>query len=600
MSFINIIFFSKKLSKLDLERKVREDETTMSEWQNWPWPIFHCRLEEDFLRPFLKAIEEKNLIERIWQKDWTLWGHSPEEISNRLGWLEAPQLMLASVSEIEQFASSLKERGFRQTLLLGMGGSSLAPEVLNQIFPSNPEYLHLEILDSTVPEAIRRKEARFSPHQTLYIISSKSGTTTETLCLFHYFFARAKAFLGQEKAPSHFIAITDPSTPLASRAASLGFRKIWTGNPEVGGRFSALTSFGLVPAALKGIDLSALLYSARKMQLCCQNQKVEENPGALLAAFLAAVEAQGRDKILIWIEPELMALGDWLEQLVAESTGKKKKGLLPVTGQEELLRLASLEDVAFIGLGTSKAFFDSFLESLEKEPVPFLCLSFEPQRDIGALFFLWEWAISLAASFWQINPFDQPDVEKTKNFTREILQELKDKGEFPPLNAAMISENDLTLSFSSAFNFDSLAEGLIDFLKSARKAGYLCLQAFFPPEGEMKLILDGIIKKLISGLRRPVTLGWGPRYLHSTGQFHKGGRDDGFFWQLIAEDEMELIIPEGPGQEEGWLTFSSLKEAQARADYQALASLGKKIIQLHLGRDYLAALEKIEKIIASL
>ena len=587
-------------SQLDLGRKIREDETTMSEWQNWPWPLVHWRLEEDFLGPFLKAIEEKNIIERIWHKDWTLWGSSSEEISHWLGWLEAPQAMLASVSEIEQFASSLKERGFRQALLLGMGGSSLASEVLNQIFPSNPEYLYLEILDSTVPEAIRRKEARFPPDRTIYIISSKSGTTTETLCLFHYFFARARASLGQERAPSHFIAITDPSTPLATRAASLGFRKIWPGNPEVGGRFSALTHFGLVPAALRGINLSALLHSARKMQLCCQNLKVEENPGALLAAFLAALEAQGRDKMLIWIEPELMALGDWLEQLVAESTGKKKKGLLPVTGQEELLSLASLEDVAFIGVGTSEAFFDSFIQNLEKEPAPFLCLTFEPQRDIGALFFLWEWAISLAASFWQLNPFDQPDVEKTKIFTREILQELKDKGKFPPLSAARVSENDLTLSFSSAFNFDSLTKGLIDFLKSARKAGYLCLQAFLPSEGEIKLILDRIIKKLISGLRRPVTLGWGPRYLHSTGQFHKGGRDDGFFWQLIAEDEMDLIIPEGPGQEEGWLTFSSLKEAQARADYQALASLGKKIIQLRLGRDCLAALQRIEKIIDSL
>lgn len=583
-----------------MERKVREDETTMSEWQNWPWPIAHWRLKEDLLRPFLKAMEEKNLIERIWQKDWTLWSHSPEEISHCLGWLEAPRVMLASISEIVQFASSLKESGFRQALLLGMGGSSLAAEVLNQIFPSNPEFLHLEILDSTVPEAISRKESRFFPDRTIYIVSSKSGTTTETLCLFHYFFARARASLGQERAASHFMAITDPSTPLASRASSLGFRKIWTGIPEVGGRFSALTSFGLVPAALKGINLQALLHSARKMELCCQNHKVEENPGALIAAFLAAVEAQGRDKMLIWVEPELLALGDWLEQLIAESTGKRKKGLLPVIGQEELLGLASLEDVAFIGLGTGQAFFDSFLQSLEKKPVPYLCLIFEPQQDIGALFFLWEWAISLAASFWQINPFDQPDVEKTKIFTREILQELRNKGELPPLSLTRVSENDLTLYFSSVFHFNSLAEGLINFLESARKAGYLCLQVFLPREQEIKLILDRIIRKLISRVCRPVTLGWGPRYLHSTGQFHKGGRDDGFFWQLIAEDNMDLSIPEGPGQEEGWLTFSSLKEAQARADFQALNSLGKKIIQLRLGRNYLPSLQRIEEIMDAL
>lgn len=569
----------------------------MRKGSEFPFPILKVLVREGLMEPFLEDIKKKNLIARIWQKDFTIWGQSPEEIVNRLGWLEASLEMLSQVPEIKHFASSLRESGFGHALLLGMGGSSLAPEVLNQIFPANLDSLKLEILDSPVPKAIISKDSLCPPHKTIYIVSSKSGTTTETISLFSYFFARALETLGAKRASTHFVAITDPSTPLASQASSLRFRKVWLANPMVGGRFSALTVFGLLPAALKGVDILSLLESAKGMMASCQKEKVEENPGAIVAAFLAAVEAQGRNKLLFLIEPEFDGLGDWLEQLVAESTGKQKKGLLPVIGQQELLDLISLEDVAFIGLGSSRSSFNSFLEFLNQHETPSLLLAFEPRKEIGAFFFLWEWAISIASSFWQINPFDQPDVEKTKVFTREILKDLKAKGDFPPLGAK-ISDDGLTLYSSNKYN--SIVDGINDFLKASPKASYLSLQAFLAPEKEIKLILDRIIKKLIRGLRRPVTLGWGPRFLHSTGQFHKGGADNGLFWQLIAEDEQDLIIPESPGEKKGWLSFGSLKEAQARADYLALSSLGKKIIHLNLGRDYLASLEKIEKIIDSL
>lgn len=579
-----------------MRRKLLEDERIMRKWPDFPFPILKVLVGEGLMEPFLEDIKQKNLIARIWQKDSTLWKQPQEEILNRLGWLEVPLEMLPRVPEIKNFAFSLKESGFNHALLLGMGGSSLTPEVLNQIFPSNSNSLKLEILDSSVPEAIIFKDSLCPPHETIYIVSSKSGTTTETVCLFSYFFARALKTMGKERAPAHFMAITDPSTPLASKACSLKLRKIWLANPAVGGRFSALTLFGLLPAALKGIDILSLLESAKGMMAYCQNEKVEENPGAIVAAFLAAVEAQGRNKLLFWIEPELDSLGDWLEQLVAESTGKQKKGLLPVVGQQELLHLLSLEDVAFIGMGSSRSSFNSLLETLSQHETPSLLLAFEPRKEIGAFFFLWEWAISLASSFWLINPFDQPDVEKTKVFTREILKNLKAKGDFPPLGAKISADG---LILYSSNEYSSVVEGISEFLKAAQKASYLSLQAFLAPSQEIKLTLRRIVMKLIRGLRRPITLGWGPRYLHSTGQFHKGGSENGLFWQLIAEDDQDLIIPESPGEKKGWLSFGSLKEAQARADYLALSSLGKRIIHLNLGRDYLASLEKIEKIIDS-
>ncbi|MCX7972909.1 MAG: hypothetical protein N3B16_00205 [Candidatus Aminicenantes bacterium] len=565
--------------------------------KKYPSPILAFFGPEEFLQSYLEYIERENLIERLWRQDWTLWSQSPEGITNRLGWLEAPQKLVIHLPSINQFVSNFKTTKLSKALLVGMGGSSLAPKVLNNFFPSKPDYFSLEILDSTVPKEIILKEISCPPAKTIYLVSSKSGTTTETNCLFHYFFTRVLTELGEKEAPSHFMAITYPSTPLVTKAQTLGFAKIWLAEPNVGGRFSALTVFGLVPAALKGIDISELIESAQKMIIDCQKEKASQNPGAMLAAFLASVEALGRNKLLLYLEPSLEGLGEWIEQLVAESTGKLKKGLLPVIGQEELLPLINLTDAAFIALGTSESSFTQLMEILKETKTPSLWIVFNPQKDIGALFFLWEWAVALAASFFRLNPFDQPDVEKTKTITREILDELKKKGSLAPLKN-QLPWNGLTLFTSEAYT--SLADGLIDFLHQAKKADYLSLQVFLAADKETKSFFHLVVKELINKLRRPITLGWGPSYLHSTGQFHKGGRNKGFFLQFLATDENDLIIPENPGDKEGWLTFGVLKEVQARADYLALSSLGKKIIQLNLGRDSLESLKKLNKLINSL
>lgn len=564
--------------------------------KKYPFPIVAIQGHLDAFESFLNTIEKENLIERIWKKDWTLWGQSPEGLIDRLGWLEAPLKISSLLPEIRLFVDNLKKAGLEKALIIGMGGSSLAPEVFSHLFPSRRGYLSLDILDSTIPQEILKKENSSPFSQTIYIISSKSGETTETNCLFAYFFTRALAELGEKKAPTHFVVITDPSSPLEIKASSLGVSQIWLADRHVGGRFSALTVFGLVPAALKGIDLASLLDSAQRMMADCQKERAVHNVGAILAAFLASCEAQGRNKLLFYLEPGLESLGEWIEQLVAESTGKLGKGFLPVLGHQELLSLVELEDVAFITLTTSEHEVASLVDLLAEKETPSIHLVFQPQKDIGGFFFLWEWAIALTSFFLKINPFDQPDVEKTKSFTQKILKEVKEKGFLPPL-AKEIYWKGLTLF--SPQTYPTLIDGLKDFFHQARKANYLSFQAFLD-RGETKTILQQIIKELIHKLQRPVTLGWGPRYLHSTGQYHKGGGPDGFFLQLIATETKDLLIPENPGEKEGWLTFGILKEAQARADYLALSSLGKKIIQLHLGADYLGALNEIKEIIVNL
>lgn len=564
--------------------------------KNFPFPIMTIQGHLGPFESFLNSIEKENLINRIWEKDWTLWGQSPEGLIDRLGWLEAPQKMSTHIPEIRQFVDHLKKLNLEKALLLGMGGSSLAPEVFHHLFPSRPGYLSLEILDSTVPQEILKKENACPPSRTLYIVSSKSGETTETNCLFAYFFTQALAELGEKKVTAHFTAITDPFSPLEIKAHALGISPIWRADRHVGGRFSALTVFGLLPAALKGIEITSLLDSAQRMVAACQKERVFHNPGAILAAFLASCEAQGRDKLLFFLEPGLESLGEWIEQLVAESTGKLGKGFLPVLGKDELFPLLELADVAFISLTTSEEEATSLLDLLEEKETPSIHLVFQPQKDMGGLFFLWEWAIALASFFLKINPFDQPDVEKTKILTRQILEEVKAKGFLPPLETKTHGEG---LTLFAPDNFPSVVDGLKDFFHQARMANYLSLQAFLGRE-ETKDDLQLIINELIRKVRRPVTLGWGPRYLHSTGQYHKGGGPDGFFLQLIAPDEKDLLIPENPGEKEGWLTFGTLKAVQARADYLALLSLRKRIIQLDLGSDYLSSLKKIKLIIESL
>ncbi len=570
----------------------------MKNSSSYPFPIVTLVLENpELLSQQLELFQGQHLITRLWEQDWTLWKPEPKTISNRLGWLRAPEKMKPLCPEIKSFAEEVKKTGFRHALLLGMGGSSLAPEVLAQLSDTPSGFPDLHVLDSTLPAAIHEKANLCPGAETLYLVSSKSGTTAETTALFHYFFSRAAAELGPDSAAQHFVAITDPGTPLDSVASALKFRKIWLADPTIGGRFSAFSPFGLVPAAIKGIEIYDLLSSASQMMSLCQKENPKENPGAVLTAFLATAAAQGRDKFLLWVEPEIESFADWLEQLIAESTGKEGQGLLLVNGREELLVLTELKDVAFISVGTPNKSFDYLYAELRRQKVPGVFLSFQPQEEIGAMFFLWEWATALVGSCLKINPFDQPDVERTKLMTQAILKDWQIRQAYQGLEGGLVWRDFKLYSSRPAASFD---QALLDFLSSARSASYLALQAFLPSETETKLALEGLRRQLIYLLGRPVTLGWGPRYLHSTGQLHKGDSGQGFFWQLTADDEVDMVIPERPGGNEGWLTFSRLKEAQVRGDYEALRSLGRRLIRLHLGKDIAKGIEELRETIACL
>jgi len=570
----------------------------MKNSSSYPFPIVTLVLENpELLVQQLELFQAERFIPRLWEQDWTLWKPEPKAISDRLGWLQAPEKMKPLCPEIKSFAAEVKKTGFRYTLLLGMGGSSLAPEVLSQLLAPASGFPGLYVLDTTVPATIRKKADLCPPAKTLYLVSSKSGTTAETAALFRYFFSRATAELGPDLAAHHFVAITDPGTPLDSIASALRFRKIWLADPTIGGRFSAFSPFGLVPAAIQGIEIYDLLHSASQMMSLCQKENPSENPGALLTAFLATAAAQGRDKFLLWVEPEIESFADWLEQLIAESTGKEGQGLLLVVGREELLALTELRDVAFIWIGTPNASFDFLQAEVRRQKIPAIFLSFRPQQEIGAMFFLWEWATALVGSCLKINPFDQPDVERTKLMTQAILKDWQTKQAYPGLEGGLVWRNFKLYSSRPAASFE---QALRDFLSSAQRASYLSLQAFLPPEAETKLALEGLRRQLIYLLGRPVTLGWGPRYLHSTGQLHKGDSGHGFFWQLTADDEVDMVIPETPGGREGWLTFSRLKEAQVRGDYEALRSLGRRLIRVHLGKDIARGIEELREKIGDL
>ncbi len=564
---------------------------------SYPWPVVAIYPEKDeFLTRFLEEINRSRLISRLWEKDWTLWKPSPEEVLNRLGWLDAPEKMSAFSPEMTRFAQEVVNSGFEKVLLLGIGGSSLAAEVLSQVFSPISSSGHFRVLDSTVPRAVKTMADLCPPAKTLYLVSSKSGTTTETQALFHYFWYCARAEIGPETAGSHFVAITDPGTPLQALAEGSSFRRVWLSEPEIGGRFSAISPFGLVPASLLGADISELLASARKMMVLCQEETLENNPGAWLAAFLAAAGASGRDKLLVWVDPGLSRLGDWLEQLIAESTGKEKRGLVPVVGEEELLDLVNLPDVCLIGIGSSSFVSEIIKNKTMDAKTPAIFLSCRPEAEIGAMFYLWEWAVALASSFLKINPFDQPDVEKTKVRTREILEKIKKEGSLPLLRGGVASEKIKLFGFQPP---TTMAEALSLSTEQARSASYLALLSFLAPEKEIQARLIELKKMLVRGVRRPVTLGWGPRYLHSTGQLHKGDKGLGFFWQLVAEDADDFMIPDFPPGEAGWLSFGQLKEAQARADYETLLSLNRKIIRLDLGKDIIGGLEELHQMVAS-
>jgi transaldolase/glucose-6-phosphate isomerase len=534
----------------------------------------------------LVELKENRIISRIWAHDHTVWKPEPTEITNRLGWLHSPKVMAESVERITDFVEGVREDGYTDALLLGMGGSSLAPEVFQKTFGVKEGYLDLAVLDSTDPGAILAHAERLEPSHTLFIVSTKSGTTVETLSFFKFFYNWVKAWAGEERAGEHFIAITDPGTPLVDLARRYRFRDCFLNDPHIGGRYSVLSYFGLVPAALIGMNIETLLDRAMTMVGNCEarNCPMEgDNPGGLLGAVLGELTKSGRDKVTLISSPKIEDLGDWVEQLIAESTGKEDRGILPVVGERVGSPANYGEDRLFVYMHLEgDEVHERAVAELERAGHPLVRLFLNDLYDLGGQFFLWEMAVAVAGHRLGINPFDQPDVEAAKALARQVTAEYKQKGSLP-LETPALSGDGIAV-------YGDIAAGtppgaLTRFLDNARAGAYIALQAYVQPTPDVNDSLQTLRTTLRNRFRLATTLGFGPRFLHSTGQLHKGDAGKGLFVQFTADASRDADIPDEAGFPASSMTFGVLKTAQAIGDRQALISRGRKVIRFHLEGD---------------
>jgi transaldolase/glucose-6-phosphate isomerase len=540
----------------------------------------------------LASLAKDKVISRIWKKDYTVWREDPTEIKNRLGWLTSPLSMEKELPGIKAYARNVRMKRFNHALLLGMGGSSLAPFVLSDVYETRPGHLDLDILDLTDPAVVLGWEKKLDPAKTLFIVSSKSGSTVETASFFKYFWNRTDERLGKDAAGEHFAAITDPGSPLDEEARAFGFGAVFSGEPEIGGRFSALSPFCLMPAALKGIRVDSLVATAAKMSdLCRCEPDLMANPGAFLGTILGVLAERGRDKLTLLLPPGLRSFGLWLEQLIAESTGKEGKGILPVAGEKIGPVEGYGDDRLFVRIkekGETKD--DAAARRLEKAGFPLLTLTFPSLSHLGGQFFLWEFATAVAGRFLGINPFDQPNVEAAKKKAREFLEYYREHGVLPGEKPRFRSGG---ICIFTDIEAGSLKGCLKAFLGAARPGDYLAIQAFIAPTRKTDAALNKLRLRLRDRTGLATTVGYGPRFLHSTGQLHKGDRGNGLFIQVTAEDGRDAPIPDSPGSTEASVSFGLLKAAQARGDFEALRSLGRRIIRFHLGKDVPAGLDEL-------
>jgi len=511
----------------------------------------------------LEKMALDRVVERLWAKDHTLWKPDPTEIDNRLGWLTVLDRMKDQVGSIRTFTHSVCESGIRDVVLLGMGGSSLGPEVLRSAFGTVKGFPRLWVLDSTVPGWIRQVTKAITPARTLFIVASKSGGTIEVMSLFAHFWALvAKAKQGRGGA--QFVAITDPGTGLEKLATEHHFWQIYTNQPDIGGRYSVLSHIGLIPAALFGIDVGTLIARAESMtQLCHTSTRLNENPGAYQGAVMGSHALADHDKVTLITSPRISAFGLWVEQLLSESTGKEGKGLIPIAGEPMGPPGAYGPDRLFVYLrlkGDANERSDKHVKALQQAGQPILTLDLKDRFDLGAEFFRWEFGTAVAGHLLGIHPFDQPNVQESKDKTNRVLQETEATGALPTVPHL------------------SPKAGLARLLAHARATGYLAILGYITPSAQCERALAALRKAILLRYQLPTTAGYGPRYLHSTGQLHKGGPNSGLFLEVVESMKPDLPIPNQPH------TFGTLAQAQAIGDLQSLLAHGREAVRVNLGR----------------
>lgn len=535
----------------------------------------------------LTEADQANIIRRIWDKDASVWKSEAAHqkiIVNSLGWLTVANEMAGKTDELKQFAERIRQEGYRHVMVCGMGGSSLCPEVLRQTFGALDGFPTLLVLDSTDPDVINNFRNQIDVARCLFVIASKSGTTTEPVAFHRYWYGEV-SHLGDSPGDS-FIAITDPGTQMASIAEAEGFKHIFLNQPDIGGRYSALSHFGMVPAALLGLDVKRFLQNADAMAELCR-LPAAQNPAAMLGAVMAQCALAGRDKLTIIADEKLASVGLWIEQLVAESTGKEGKGIVPIVLEPPGEVSNYEDDRVFVSISLGER--TTSLQHLEGAGHPIVYRKLGDIDELGAEFFLWEMATAFAGWRLGINPFDQPNVQEAKDATKVLLDRYSKEAKLNE-QPALAQSGELTVYGTGPANV-ALAGVVHEHLKKLQPGDYIALLAYVEETVEIDAALTTLRATLRDLTGCAVTLGYGPRYLHSTGQLHKGGPDSGVFVQITAPDLTDFNVPQSS------YSFSVLKQAQAQGDLDALVAHGRRAIRIDLGKDIVAGLRRLTEML---
>lgn len=543
---------------------------------------------EKFVRETMDEWQKENKIPKIWQKDASVWTNTDE--AKWLGWLTVVEQELNDLQKYRDFAEDAKN--FKDICLLGMGGSSLCPEVFSITFGVQ----NFHVLDSTVPAQVKTLEGKLDLANTLFIVASKSGSTLEPNCFKQYFYERVSEKVGRENAGKQFVAITDPNSKMQEVAERDGFRQIFFGEPQIGGRFSALSVFGMAAASAMQIDVEDFLKRANEMVAHCKNEVPQENAGAILGIILGVCHQHKRDKLTIFTSPEIYDTGAWLEQLIAESTGKQGVAIIPVDREPILAPEDYDDDRIFVYLKLKDSADKSLNEKialLEDADLPVVKIVLEDKMNLGQEFFRWEFATAVAGAIMQINPFNQPDVESAKIEAKKLTEEYEKTGELPE-ETPIFEENGVKLFTSEEYakslekrvgEEKTLQKYLESHIAHIQEYDYFALLAYIEMNGENEELLQQIREKVLERELCATCLGFGPRFLHSTGQAYKGGANNGVFLQITSDDAEDFAVPEQK------YTFGVVKSAQARGDFQVLLDRKRRALRVHLGENVKSGLE---------